>query len=512
MTKNGVVRAILIAGVLVHAVLFLIVAIANLSFPYQTHQWGEWDVLYQSVLAARGIIPYIQGDFTYATSIPYQFALPYVCALPVRLFGPHLWIGRLVSFSAFGGILLLAAVLLRRHLHSVKGIGIGLTLILLVQAITDYSLLKFHPNALSIATGMLALVLAPRKHDAPFRAWVAPVAFAVLAFFVKQTGLVFLGAVSVPLIVRFRYRGPLLILGAVACVGGISLGLNHLTEGAYGFFCYELPSRFELQLSVLDDGVKFLLGHAPLFVGAAAPVLFRKRTLTDPVSVAAAFSVPVSIYSFAIWGGTSTNFSLTLVLLAIPAARFCAVLLRKSGSIGPKWWIGGMVLLTAQLLVPLNNPRLPTAADRDAANRVGALMRESSDRVLALDEQYWAFLTGKPLFTNAEAMLQFKQAGITRYPAIEEKIRTGWFEMVIVAGYRMMMSEETELAVFEFLRENYCLDEIISSGSVVSPLFVMRPKATDRDKPVTRWGIAGADPYRVDPMEEFVDLCACTGE
>ncbi len=457
-----------------HGAAAVLVAVSYLSFPFQTHHWGEWDVLYQSILASRGTLPYLLGDLTQATSIPYQFLFPYLCALPVLVFGPELWIGRAISMVSFAISAVLIIRILRRYRLPRKARFIGIILVAVIPAATQYSLFKFHPNALCIALGMLSLALIPRR-GTPL-SWAPAFAAAIASFFAKQTGIVFLTALSISALWQFKWRAAFLIAPVAAVIAGISLTLNHFSQGTYGFFSYQLPSHFNLRPSQVDDGIRFLLGNAPVLFSAAIPMLSRRRALRDPVMVAAAVSIPVSIYSFAMWGGTATNFSICFILLAIPATRFAAVFWRRNQH-SPLGSMAALALLLVQLTVPLTSLSLPDSDDSAAARKVGQYFADDSTSVLALDEQHWAFLSGNPLYTNAEAMLQFKQAGIQHYPVIETMIQSRSFDIVTVGATRFHPdSEEPGLRVFQLLLSHYCVHDIVTSNSVVSPLLVLHPQ------------------------------------
>jgi hypothetical protein len=498
---------IILTGIVLHLTFILISAISTVLYPYQTHQFGEWESLYQSILISQGANPYVVGDKTFATAIPYHFIYPLLCALPVKLFGPDFWIGRSISIAMYGFILLLMYWILRKHFKlSYSFVFLGLILSLVVQNATGYSLFKFHPNALCVALGLLSLLMAPPGYR-PVRYWIPALLVAIVCFYVKQTGVFFLATLLIVMLARHRYNAIIMALAAVVATFAIGLTAYFLMGKDYIFFCYILPSGFQFDWSRLNEGVYFLFCFSFLFTLPSLPLLIRIRALFDPFMLATILSIVFSVYSFAIWGGTETNFVFCLFLLSITTARAAAIFMRRKQKLPVIAILIAELALIGQLWGPFHKGNIPGKSDEAAARHILDLMSKSDETVLALDEQQMAYLAGKPIYTSANTMDQFRQAGIESYPRIEQMITLQQFDMVAINGLRLTIYEERTIRLFHLLREYYCVDEIIRSNSFSSPMFIMRPW-TDTDNS-TKHSLLGLNESNVNDSDSsfFVRFC-----
>lgn len=469
-------------GLAGHAAALGMAVFSALTFPYRTHHFFEWDVLQQAILLSQGMSPYLRGDLTFATSCPYQFLYPLVCAGFIRIFGPHFWIGRVLSLVSLAAILIMVYRALRyRYRLAGRYVAVGLILSFLVPMLTGYSLLKFHPNTMCIAAGLLSLSLSPAAHR-PLRSWLPALAAGLACFFLKQYGLFFLVAVLAVMIREHGWKGMGLAAAVLAAGLAVLFAANAATAGDYFAFCYSLPAKFRLQWDQAVIGIRFLGGRCFLFLVPSLPYLLRRRAARDPFLAAAALSVPVSLYGFAVAGGTDTNFAFSLFLLGITAARAAAAAeraLRRRARLGPT----AAAALAVQMLLAANRLILPGPQDRAAARHLAETIGQPGERVLALDLPEYAFFAGKPVYTTVDAMGLFLYGGVTTYPAIEEMIRSRQFDLVVIREGRFLFQGEGEvgrLAVLRLLPEHYRTAEVVQSPGTRSSVSLLRPKSGAR--------------------------------
>ncbi len=474
--KKFYIPSLLLAAVLLlHITALIVVGISYISFPYETHHWGEWDVFSMSILISQGQSPYFLGDLTHATSVPYNFIYPLICALPVKFFGPHLWIGRAVSILSYIAILFLSAqILCRKYQLQPAFIAAGCILVILVQPITGYSLFKAHPNALCIATGLLTLYLAPQGKNS-LQSWIPALIVGILCFFIKQTGALFLLALFPSILIHHRWNGVVLLLVVTGTLMAIVSGLNVLTDGVYGFFCFSLPSSYPLILNKIDDGIRFLASQSFIFIAASVPLIIRQNTLRDPVLTTGLLSIPASIYANSLWGGTETNFAFSLIPLALISAHSMSIVAKSLKRPNSLIMTTAITLVILQCIVPFFHLKIPGNREYAAAKRTAEIIGHPDQSVLALDAQQYAYISGKPDYTDAEAMKQFMLAGIRTFPTIERMISQKEFDIVAVHAPRFSLYDERDLDVFRLLDTNYRVAEIITSSSVYSPLLILRP-------------------------------------
>ncbi|NOZ06196.1 MAG: glycosyltransferase family 39 protein [Chloroflexi bacterium] len=206
---------------------------AVIRFPY-TIEYGEGPVLDWARQFARGGWPYkpIEG-FPYTFSV-YTPLYLWLSAQFLRLGGPALWGGRLISA---GSILLSAWVIyaLARREKTAQRWAMMAALLFLASPFAYRWATFFRPDALALAFSLAGMYLAypvGEKTFAPRRIFFASLLF-LLAFYTKQSFVAAPLAYGLVLLSQDRRRGLLWALGMVTAGGLAFAGLNLATGGTF---------------------------------------------------------------------------------------------------------------------------------------------------------------------------------------------------------------------------------------------------------------------------------------
>lgn len=469
---------VVLGGAIVLATAVHIIALVQilriaLGYPYQFRFWGEWDLCYQSWRIAQGLNPYPLGDWSHAASIPYTFLMQLLTAPFIRVLGPHLVIGRLLSITCVAGIALLVWRTLRRRYGLERPFAaFALLLLLVAQSLAGHSLQKFHPNALSLLLGMAALAaIGGRKEPRP-RHCFAAFGLAVLSFFAKQTGLVFLAALAVAALLRRDRRaiGP----AAAAVSAGMAIGVlaAALTGGGFWFYGFVMPAAYEPAISRLPFALRYLADRAFLFVLLPGALLADSRTWRDPWVLVTPLAAAAALYSFVTPGGTVTNFAFVLVPAVVPAAlalhRLYGMIDRRSAfTMG----LAALALLL-QLVAGITRWQTPSARDHAVADGLVERLAAEERPVLALVNDEHAFRAGhREGYTTLETMAQLAMAGIERYDGIEHGLRERRFALVVAPA---LYPDTASGAIGDLLRTHYAVVDTVHSGDYYHPVVLLR--------------------------------------
>ncbi|MCC7360222.1 MAG: hypothetical protein IT317_12130 [Anaerolineales bacterium] len=428
-------------------------AAALFRFPYDYDQ-GEGFELYDTVLHAQGEWPYRDSQvFPYYTSIyPPLFHLLTVPL--VWAFGPQLWTGRLVSFTAslVGAAALAWGV---RRTGAPRWISVFSGLAWLASNYTFHIGPLFRQHLTMVVFEILAVVALAELARDPLRPWRTQRAFwlggalLLAAGFTKQLALAtVLGALAF-LFLRGPRRAVFTGLG-LALIAGALYGLIDLaTDGQWTVSII----RANLNAFDLAQAVSFYKQWLGLHLLLAGVALARLVYETYPGRL--------SIY--AVWfaaalinGLLSGKFGAGESYFVTATAAACAlsgVALGRLWAAAPRWAGAGRsgalalavlapLLYLAQVRLTLHLPttgpvygpvaRLlgvanesgyydsqgytqlgphPTAADIAAGDQIAALARAADGPVFS-EEAGFMFRAGKPVVTNPFPQLVMYQAGL----------------------------------------------------------------------------------------------------
>ncbi|MCC6191977.1 MAG: hypothetical protein IT318_23350 [Anaerolineales bacterium] len=446
--------ALALVALLAQLVIYGDYARALFRFPYDYDQ-GEGFELYDTVLHARGEWPYRDSQvFPFYTSIyPPLFHLLTVPL--VWAFGPQLWTGRLVSFTAS---LLAAAALgwgvFRASRNRLVGGLAGLTF--LASNYTFHVGPLFRQHMTMVAFEVLAIVALAEIDRQPGRAWRRQPAFwlglagLLAAGFTKQLALATVMAALGFLFLRGPRRAILSGAGLAAAAGLLYLGIDLATGGQWTI------SIIRANLNAFDPNqalafyrqwMQLHLFSVVVAVARLAYEIYLGRLTVYGVWFAAALANGVLSGKF----GAGESYFVTTTAAACALA---GVALARLWEQAPRRWqrqgarasavlaiaIPALYLAQARLNLhlpttgPVYGPvaRLlgvpteagyydsqgytqlgphPTPADIAAGDRIAALARAATGPVFS-EEAGFMFRAGKPIVTNAFPQLVMYQAGL----------------------------------------------------------------------------------------------------
>ncbi|MEP7357699.1 MAG: hypothetical protein ABI847_10700, partial [Anaerolineales bacterium] len=434
-------------------------AVSLFRFPYDYDQ-GEGFELYDTVLHAQGQWPYRDSQvFPFYTSIyPPLFHLLTVPL--VWVFGPQLWTGRVVGFSAS----LVAAGALgwgvtRAGGSRVLGAVAGLTFLASNYTFHIGPLFRQHMTMVAFeCLGIVALAQVDRAPGRPWRRqpafWLGLV-FLLAAGYTKQLALASVAAGLAFLFLRGPRRALLAGAGLALAAGALFALINLATHGYW-------------YLSIIRANIN-------AFDAAQALIFFRQWTeLHRLIAAVAVVRLLYEIYpgrlsAYGVWfalalangalsgkfgAGESYFVTATAAACALSGIALARLLARLPGwlnaSRGRRWApaAAGALLAAIPLLYlvqtrltlhtpttgPLYGPiaRLlgvsadsgyydsqgytqlgphPTEADRAAGDQIAALARAAQGPVFS-EEAAFMFRAGKPVVTNPFPQLVMYQAGL----------------------------------------------------------------------------------------------------
>lgn len=355
---------------------FLWIAFATLDYPFQL-EWmegGTVDVI-QRVLAGHGM--YVEPSLEY---VPYVYTPLYywVSSLAAKLVGVGLLAPRLVSFLSALASTWLVSDLVRREVRDRRLAFCGAGLFLATFALSGEWL------HIARVDSLLLLLLLGGYHRLRFgtstgSAVAGGVALA-LSFLTKQSG----AFVAVPLLVSLAFVDRKRCISASAAflvVAGGTVGiLQSASEGWFGYFVFDLPSRHPrfTALALWRDELLSNLQIAVLGTAVALGILVRRNGAKAVVPVAFVVSMIACSWFTRMHSGSYAN-------ALIPACAALSIYMPVGiGLLAGSEWIAGVgrevrmgvhlassVAMVLQLAVLAYNPRgsIPRAADRAGGER-----------------------------------------------------------------------------------------------------------------------------------------------
>jgi hypothetical protein len=259
----------------------------------------------------------------------------------------------------------------------------------------------------------------------------------VLAFLTKQQSLLFLLAALAALGWRRRWAPAAALLTTSLILGGAAIwGLQSATDGWFGYYCFSIPARSTMQLSLARN---FFIADLPLYAPClailASSLLLRRRIADEPapftvMGTVTAAAILSSLLSRAHWGGDQNVLIPAFTLLAAAACSSAAHMERPPDSASLRLPL--TYILVAQILVLTYRPdaQLPTAVHRQAGERFAATIKELEKEGEVLCLGHGAFTTtrhahffGLMNVTNAEGRLP---------AAVSEALRTLRFAAIVL--------------------------------------------------------------------------------
>ena len=427
-------------------------AAALFRFPFDYDQ-GEGYELYDTVLYSQGRWPYQDSQvFPFYSSIyPPLFHL--ITVPWVWVFGPQMWTGRVVGFTA--SLIAAAAIgwaVHRASRNSVIAAFSGLTFLASNYTFHIGPLFRQHMTMVMFETlAMVALARAGDRADwHKSRACWAAMTLLLAAGYTKQLALASVMAALTFLFLRGPRRAVLTGLGLTAVAGGLFLWINHVTQGwwfvsiiraninefhvaqALGFYRQWVGLHLLIALAALgrvlyETYAACLSVYAVWFVFAFAnSVLSGKFGSGESyfVTATAAACVVSGIAVAAVWRRSAgwaprwaTALALAIPLLYLAQTRLTLHIYTTGPLYGPMARVLGVAgnngdykdYYDSQGYTQLG-PR-PKRADHAAGEAIAALARNAPGPVFS-EEAGFLFQADKPVVTEGHTQLVMYQAGL----------------------------------------------------------------------------------------------------
>ncbi len=440
-----VVTWLVIAGPAIYQLVLLAIAIGGrIGYPYDL-EWMEGGMLHHAQRIRDGAGIYVPPSIDF---IPYLYTplYPGVVAVVGGVFGISYTVGRTISVLSLIGIGVIAAVHIpnKRHEHARRGpawagVALGLGLFAAAYPIADgwYDLVRADTLFLMLITFGIAVLprwCTTRTGRAGHLQVAAAGAVLAIAFFCKQTGIVYVGLGGVFVLVLAWRRLPAYVAAAgVVGLGGTWL-LQTTSGGWFWTYVFEVHQAHDFSMDRFWKSFEFILwrtDHFPL-IGAPITIVvlvslafvvatWRRFKLLPPqarplLTWSAAFAVSVVVGAIG-WGTEFAHFNAYIPAqlhgalaagAAIPAVYGCARL----------WWPddvshppgrapGELVHLAVAVIVavPLAitcvtaswspSKFTPTDADVAAGDRLIDRIRQLPGRVWMPSHPWYLELAGK---------------------------------------------------------------------------------------------------------------------
>jgi hypothetical protein len=481
-----VVALFILAGLALAAQFLVYVhyAIALLRFPFDYDQ-GEGFELYDTVLQARGVLPYLNSQvFPFYTSI-YPPLFHWLTVPLVWLFGPQLWTGRLVGFTA--SLVTAAAIgwgVHRAAGHKVIAAFAGLTFLASNYTFHIGPLFRQHMTMVMFETLAIVALANLTRPAAPSAAPGAPaqkterwgwgfwlgMLFLLAAGYTKPLSLPTAVAGFAFLFLRGPRRSLLAGLGLAAVAGALFIALNVATSGWWTI------SIVRANLNSFDTGQAISLyrqwGELHLIILAAALArlvyeIYGTRLSAYSVWLVCAVANGVSAGKFG--AGESYFVTATAAACILSGIGFAALWQRAARWARPlavsvalaipllyvaqtrltlhMYTTGPVYSVAARLLGVSSDsgyydsqgytqlgPR-PTAADHAAGDEIVRLAQTlSPNQPVFSEEAGFMFRAGKPVVTNPFPQLVMYQAGLFDPTQEIAMINAQAFGLVILRG------------------------------------------------------------------------------
>jgi hypothetical protein len=419
--------ALLGAVAVVPVIAYLWVALHRIGYPFEL-EWLEGGAVAIVQRVDAGHALYVQPTLLYV-AWPYPPLYFWLSGAVAQVTGVGFLALRIVSFTASLGTFVVIFSLVRSdtrdRVAGLCAVGLFAATFRLTGAWLDIG----RVDSLFLLLFLLAVLVARRA--GPASSWgrgAAVGALLFLAFFTKQTALVAALPLLAWLLVRRRRVGASALATSAFLVVGSTLVMNAVSHGWYGYYVFgELghqPIAWGWVTAFWGHDLARPLGIA-LLVGAAGVLgrwAGRRRVPFRPDVLGFDLAVVLGLVG-ASWVGRLHSGGWDDVL--IPAAAAVALLvghgcaaLRRAPPHRWRWLatallVGPLVVQLLHLRYPLS-AQIPTAADRQAGDRLVATLRQLPGQVVVLDHPWYAAMAGKGTAAQEEAIYEVLRSGAGR--------------------------------------------------------------------------------------------------
>ncbi len=381
---ESALKALIVVLLAFHAFTFSLFSCRLLLYPYDWEP-SESDHIVYATRLLDGETLYKDDDSFPLLCMNYPPGYHLLLAAPVKLFGPHMYAGRLLMLTVAAALCLL--------IYKVVADGTGWKFLGLVMAVAA---LAYGPVSVWLALvrvdgAYVVLALAATyllsRHQKGYTLIVPAALLLAYSFFTKQQGLFALGAGALYLLVSRKYRecAALVAFFAVFTIP-LNLGLDYLTDGWYNRHLFGSHLYRELFWHEHRLLVPFLAASSLLVALSCYEIACQLNS--RKLSVWTCYllgTLPVAFLIF--YDGTAENyllplFSGLLILAGFGLKRMNAGLHQKKKKARTSWVY---LLIVLQLLIFCGSHlflRGPMREDRVGLDQLAKHIRDSTEPVL----------------------------------------------------------------------------------------------------------------------------------
>jgi hypothetical protein len=382
----------------------------RVTYPFDL-EWMEGGMLVHAARISEGQGIYVAPSIDF---IPYLYTplYPALIALLGQIFGISYTLGRLISVLALVIVLALMTFSIvreadvRDRLPAYTGAALAAGLLAATYPWVEgwYDLVRADTLFLAMILGGLVLLRSAtgRSNERSARVRVlAAAALLGLSFFCKQTGVLYVAAGGVLLLVWSWRRLPLRMAIYVATTGAIGLGgtwiLNRVTDGWFWTYVYEVHQVHDFSMDRFYTSFEKILWKLPVMtvvIGLAlvavlvTTIAHRRRPRSSTGLLLWSFVFAVSCLVGALgWGTQWAHFNAYMPAMMTGALACGSALVALVGVAaawterrGLAWAVGAITALALgwQLYAARWNPRrfVPTERDRAAGHALIEHLRD----------------------------------------------------------------------------------------------------------------------------------------
>lgn len=377
-------KALIVVLLAYHVFTFSLFSYRLLMYPYDWEP-SESDHIVYATRLLNGEPVYKDDDSFPLLCMNYPPGYHLLLAAPVKLLGPHMYVGRLLSLTIAAALCLL--------IYKVVADGTGWKFLGAAMAVTALAygpvsvwLAIIRVDGAYVALSLAAMYLLSR-HEQGYKLIVPAALLLAYSFFTKQQGLFALGAGTLFLLVTRKYRECATLVGLFALFTiPLNLGLDYLTDGWYNRHLFGSHLHREFFWHEHRLLVPFLAVSSLLIALSCYEIAHELKS--GKLSVWTCYllgTLPVAFLIF--YDGTAENyllpmFSGLLILAGLGLNRMNTRLRRDEKAAGASWVY---LLIALQLLIFCGSSfflKGPTREDRIELDALAKQIRNSTEPVL----------------------------------------------------------------------------------------------------------------------------------
>lgn len=425
--------------------LYAVLLSGYVPFPYGVFGWAIDHVVYNAWQIAQGQTVYVDPAGGDPTAFLYTPGLSLMVAPFVALFGPELWVARLVNLA---GVTVLLVVLWRetaRRVRERRLVRLSPALIVLLGSASLSSILWVHPETWSVAFALLALLAARRAAEGDARDARRGLLLAVLlsaaAVCTKQTTLIYVAAITLYLLANRPRAGLAYAGGAAALLAALAALGQWLTDGQLMHYLVGLAAEHELEWNELPRIFNYTGLHLGPFVALLIVDWWRRGTAAlrgDPFAWALVVVLPVQTAVLLKEGAVPNNLlGPTLLIVPLALQSLDALLPRLAPHRGLR--LSAALLVLALVLVRLvqDAPPLWTHieeynARHRTAERIEEVIRDTEGPVWVAHGIAFAYRNGRPVEAPALVLEEFLKSVPEVVDPLLARLDAGYYERLLI--------------------------------------------------------------------------------